>query len=203
MASQQFSASRGARPAPAAPFTAPAECQFEIIGHLAITDSPLSDANLHALDEQFCCQSAEGHFDVEVSHLADGTALLDRIDSYVRYGHSAWESFLVSSKDPLILSQLHKFQPALRTGLILAPDSRASDIISSLEKLHSLRIDCIITPFRLLRKVLKARKNYPGIDVFVRFADSLRQAVSSREYGADGAVTRRPFHIREAFESTE
>ncbi len=182
-------------------FVPPSEFRFAIIEQAEIPGSSLTEPDLLRLDERICHLSPRATLCIEISRLDDVSALVNWLSAQVRYGHSGWENFLVSSTDAGNLARAQAIQPELRTGLIIDPRSEAANPDSLLAALRLLKADCVLPSSDALAEALLARASLPALKVLVRIDHSGAEAISAREQGADGVVTRQPNEVATAVAS--
>jgi len=139
---------------------------------------------------------------IEASDQADGAELVKWLNTCVRYGHSGWEDFLLSSSDLAFLSDLRRRRSELRTGLIVGGgDTEELDLRSVETTVRRCGANCVVLSLPSLRSLaigLAARRHNPELRIVMKLINRPGDLRSALAWGADGVISDDPARIRVA-----
>jgi len=169
------------------------------MGRIVFPASPLSEENICRLDEECFCRLGHAPLNVELPEEAGGRQLVNWMNHCVRYGHSSWEDFLVSSLDLPVLGELRQLQPQLRTGWIIGDGLDHSIPTSPDGELRDAGVSCLIPSLSSLRSLalaLAERRTHPELRVLAKTVSGPDEARSAVRWGVDGVICDEPEEVR-------
>lgn len=147
--------------------------------------------------------------DCVLNFLLDGSAcipqLVEWIESGVRYGHTSWNSFLISSYDMSTLRNLRLIRPdhcEMRLGIVMPFDSRGNHS-EFLESAMELGVEVVQGDISLFDNSLLESIRSLGFKVMAENVNGPHQLRQAIDLGLDAVTTRYPERVREFISQLE